>query len=74
MYSYSVDVGHYKLMVLIGSVSWWIVTVIVGTIFILGMKKQYFKEVYMLTFLNNDMLMNNKRVESFIDSISKTSN
>jgi hypothetical protein len=27
----------------------------------------------MLTFLNNEMIMNNKRVESFLDSINKSS-
>lgn len=67
----SVDVYLYKLGVLVASVTWWAVTFLVGLGMLLAMKQQYFKEVYMLTFLNSEMILNNKRVESFLDSINK---
>jgi hypothetical protein len=37
------------------------------------MKKQFFKEVYILTFLNDEMVMKNKRVESYLENITKNS-
>jgi hypothetical protein len=73
MYNYSLNVYNYKLTIFIGSVCWWVLTFLAGLIIILSLKRQYFKEVYMLTFLNNEMIMNNKRVESFLDSINKSS-
>jgi hypothetical protein len=38
------------------------------------MKRQYVKEVYMITFLSEEMIVKSKRVESFLDSLSKSSN
>jgi len=42
----------------------------VGSFIILKMKKQYRNEVYMLNFLNREMVSNNKRIQSFINDIS----
>jgi len=35
------------------------------------MQRQYFREVYMITFLNTDMITKNKRVESYLQSLGK---
>lgn len=37
------------------------------------MKKLYFKEIIIVSFLNNEMIMKNKRVESFLEMLSKFS-
>lgn len=42
------------------------INTIIGFVIICGMKKQYLKEVYMLTFLNDFMIIKNKRVESYL--------
>ena len=47
------EVYRFKLAVLVASVSWWAVMFLVGLGMLLAMKRQYFKEVYMLTFLNS---------------------
>ncbi len=61
-----------KLTILGISVLWGVVCCVLGVRIIVGMKEEYFKEVFMITFLNNEMILRNKRVESFIESISKT--
>jgi len=63
-----------KLLMLILAVSWALVSLMMGMGIVLNMKKQYFKEIYMITFLNSDMILKNKRVESFLDTLSKSSN
>lgn len=55
-----------KLSILGISIIWGIVCCIVGLMIILKMKEEYFKEVFMITFLNNEMIIKNKRVESFL--------
>jgi len=62
------------MLLLVLAVCWTAVCFIVGVIVIMGMKQQYFKEVYMITFLNYEMIMKSKRVESFLDSLSKSNN
>ncbi len=42
------------------------INTIIGFVIICSMKKQYLKEVYMLTFLNDFMIIKNKRVESYL--------
>lgn len=44
---------------------------VIGLLIIGAMKKQYLTEVYMLTFLNDTMITKNKRVESYLESLSK---
>ena len=73
LYDYTLFINSIKLSIFIASVCWWAATALVGIGIILKMKQQYFKEVYMLTFLNSEMILNNKRVESFLDSINKSS-
>lgn len=70
---YSQGISNFKLGIFVASVCWWFATAVIGIVMLLKMKSQYFKQAYMLTFLNNEMLTNNKRVESFLDSINKSS-
>lgn len=44
------------------SVTWGIVCFLIGLVIMLTMKEGYFKEVFMITFLNNGMIVRNKRV------------
>lgn len=55
------------------SVLWGLICFLIGLVIMLTMKEGYFKEVFMITFLNNGMIIKNKRVESFLDSIAKNS-
>ena len=58
-------------MMLVVSAAWGVFSCILGFWLILRMKERYFKEVFMITFLSNDMVAKNKRVESFLESIAK---
>ena len=60
-----------KLTMLAVSAVWGVVSCILGFWLILRMKERYFKEVFMITFLSNDMVAKNKRVESFLESVAK---
>ena len=60
-----------KKITLIILIIWSAVNFGIGLILTFRMKKQFFKEVYILTFLNDEMLLKNKRVESYLDSLSK---
>ena len=60
-----------KKITLIILIIWSAVSFGIGLILTFRMKKQFFKEVYILTFLNDEMLLKNKRVESYLDSLSK---
>ena len=60
-----------KKITLIIMIIWSAVSFGIGLILTFRMKKQFFKEVYILTFLNDEMLLKNKRVESYLDSLSK---
>jgi len=62
---------YQKEMTLIALVIWSVVSFGIGLALTLGMKQQFFKEVYILTFLNEEMLLKNKRVESYLDNLSK---
>ena len=42
-------------------------------LYISWVKNKYVKEVTLLTFLNKEMLFENKRVESFLKKLSKSS-
>ena len=59
-------------MILKGAISVAVISAVVGLWLIYGMKKKYLKEVYMLTFLNEAMIMKNKRIESYLDSLIKS--
>ena len=58
-------------MMLIVSAVWGVFSFLLGFWLILRMKERYFKEVFMITFLSNDMVAKNKRVESFLESVAK---
>ena len=62
---------EHKAMMLAVSAVWGVVSCILGFWLILRMKERYFKEVFMITFLSNDMVAKNKRVESFLESVAK---
>jgi hypothetical protein len=49
-----------------------VVCAILGLVIIHGMKKKYLNEVYMLTFLNESMIIKNKRIESYLDALLKS--
>ena len=68
---YSLAYGEHKAMMLMISVAWGVFTFLLGFWLILRMKERYFKEVFMITFLSNDMVAKNKRVESFLESVAK---
>lgn len=50
---------------------WSVCCFVAGLLVTLRMKRQFFEEMYILTFLSEEMLLGNKRVESFIDNLSK---
>ena len=52
---------------------WFGVCLVVGLAVLLRMRLRYFKEIYMITFLNQEMVLGNKRVESFLVTITKNS-
>ena len=54
-----------RLSILQGSVIMAIICGIVGFFIIYEMQKKYLREVYMLTFLNEAMIIKNKRIESY---------
>lgn len=62
----------HKVMMLMISVVWGVTSFLLGFWLILWMKERYFKELFMITFLNNDMITKNKRVESFLEAIAKS--
>ena len=62
---------EHKFMMLIFSAAWGLLSFLLGFWLILRMKERYFKEIFMITFLSNDMITKNKRVESFLESIAK---
>jgi hypothetical protein len=53
------------------SVLWGILCFLYGIRIVFRMKKDYLKEIFMMTFLNNAMIAKNKRVESFLAFIAK---
>jgi len=68
----TVDFDSLKSRVFFLSFGWFLVAFAVGVGLICVMKRQYFREAYMVTFLSSEMMLNNKRVESFLDSLSKS--
>jgi hypothetical protein len=60
-----------KRTILFISLLWGAISCLIGFLLILRMKVRYFKEVFMITFLNNEMITKNKRVESFLELIAK---
>jgi hypothetical protein len=61
------------LLLLVLALCWLVVCLGVGVVLILGMRQQYYREVYMISFLNSEMILRSKRVESFLYSLSKSS-
>ena len=53
---------RHSLNILIAAGAIAVISIIVGLIFILHMKNKYLKEVYILTLLNENMIMKNKRI------------
>jgi hypothetical protein len=62
MMDYSANYKISKKQLFIFSILWIFVTLIVGIIIVRQMKNQYIHEAYMVTFLNSEMTMKNKRV------------
>lgn len=56
---------------LVASGVWGIICFVLGWGVIVRMKRSYFKQVFMITFLNSEMILKNKRVESFLDALAK---
>lgn len=50
-----------------------VVALILGLYLINYMKKLYFREINIVSFLNNEMISKSKRVESFLDMLTKSS-
>lgn len=44
-----------------------------AVLYTVGVKRNYVTEVTLLSILNKEMLYNNKRVESFLQKLSKSS-
>jgi hypothetical protein len=65
------DYTDVRALMLVASVLWGLACFVCGFGIILRMKRAYFKEVFMITFINNEMMLKNKRVESFLDLIAK---
>lgn len=65
------DYRYYKLYLLLISGIWGILSLAIGLILVLKLKSGYFRDVFMITFLNSEMVLKNKRVESFLDSLAK---
>jgi hypothetical protein len=59
--------------IFVGGVSFGIISLLLGLCVINHMKKLYFKEIIIVSFLNNEMISKNKRVESFLETLSKSS-
>lgn len=62
-----------KQLILGVACGWFGVCLVVGLAVLLRMRLRYFKEIYMITFLNQEMVLGNKRVESFLVTITKNS-
>jgi hypothetical protein len=58
-------------LMLVASGIWGVICFVVGWGIIVRMKKSYFRQVFMITFLNSEMILKNKRVESFLDALAK---
>lgn len=71
MISYSLTTSSQKTIFLVCVVVWSAISLALGLVVIIAMKKQFFKEVYIITFLNDEMVMKNKRVESYLETLSK---
>ncbi len=60
-------------MIFIAGLSWSVICLAVGILLVNHMKKLYFREIIIVSFLNNEMISKNKRVESFLEMLSKSS-
>ena len=61
-----------RIRIFLFSLGWFLLSFEVGIAVICLMKRQYFREVYMITFLNTDMITKNKRVESYLQSLARS--
>lgn len=52
--------------VFLAGLTFGVLSLVFGVILINYMKKLYFKEIIIVSFLNNEMISKNKRVESFL--------
>jgi hypothetical protein len=69
------EIAHLQNQVLFTVVFWALTGVfcVFSSLYAIKIKKKYVKEVTLLSILNKEMIYNNKRVESFVHSLSKTS-
>jgi hypothetical protein len=65
------DNERIKLLLFVVSLLWGVACCVYGFRAVLRMKEEYFREVFMITFLNSEMIVKNKRVESFLQFIAK---
>ena len=56
------DYRYYKIYLMVFSGIWGIFSLVFGLILVLKLKSGYFRDVFMITFLNNEMVIKNKRV------------
>ena len=56
------DYRYYKIYLMVFSGIWGIFSLVLGLILVLKLKSGYFRDVFMITFLNNEMVIKNKRV------------
>lgn len=59
--------------IFVAGISFGVLSLLFGLCLVNYMKKLYFKEIIIVSFLNNEMISKNKRVESFLETLSKSS-
>jgi hypothetical protein len=59
--------------IFVAGISFGVLSLLFGLFAVNYMKKLYFKEIIIVSFLNNEMISKNKRVESFLETLSKSS-
>ncbi len=59
--------------IFVAGVIFGVLSLLFGLFAVNYMKKLYFKEIIIVSFLNNEMISKNKRVESFLETLSKSS-
>jgi len=62
MFGFGISAMQNKKIGLVILLIWSVISFGIGLVVTFRMKRQFFKEVYILTFLNDEMLMKNKRV------------
>jgi uncharacterized membrane protein YqgA involved in biofilm formation len=60
------ELDYILQIIFIAGLGWGVISLIIGLFLVNYMKKLYFKEIIIVSFLNNEMISKNKRVESFL--------